>query len=121
MAISNFEIGAIFTIGDNVSPILREMAMQMEKLDGLAKNLQASMSEIATITAGLGDSFSSMNRRMTGTITRMERLTAATREYQAASASAMVESPILAGGGGRRGGGGYGGGRGRRGGGAEEE
>lgn len=92
-----FEVGSIFTIVDKASPVLKALAKQMAALNDLATKLQTSLSSIATVNVELGDTFSSINRRMTGTIGRMERLTTVTREYATVASAAAKGTFIAAG------------------------
>ena len=93
---STFETQSVFTILDKATPVLDSLAKKMGALNDLAKSLQTSFSAISAISLEMGDSFSSMNRRMTGTIGRMERLTVATRQYQSAAAAASEKNDVLA-------------------------
>ena len=93
---SIFETQSVFTILDKATPVLESLAKKMEGLNDFAKTLQTSLSAISTINVEVGDTFSSINRRMTSTIGRMERLTVATRQYQGAAAAASTQTGVLA-------------------------
>lgn len=99
-----FKVGSIFTIIDEASPVLKALAKQMTALNDLAAKVQTSLSAIVTVNAQLGDTFSAVNRRMTGTISRMERLAAVTKEYGSAATVAAAQGGVMATVGGRRGG-----------------
>lgn len=92
-----FETQSVFTILDKATPVLDSLAKKMEGLTDLAKTLQTSLSAISTINVEMGDTFSSVNRRMTSAIGRMERLTTATRQYQSVAETAAASTAALAG------------------------
>lgn len=45
MAVNSFEVGAIFAIKDQSTAVLREMAVSMERLEGLTKSATAALTE----------------------------------------------------------------------------
>lgn len=135
MGINSFEVGAVFTIKDQSTAILREMAAQIERIETLTKSatqaltefgkgvrigglvsrmnaLGESMTTVAAKSAELKSSFASdfetINAGLFSTVTMARELAAAMSEVGAAGV-AMSRSVAGASGGG--GGGGGGGGR----------
>ena len=74
MAINSFEVGAIFTIKDQSTAVLREMTAQMERLEGLTKSATAALTEF-----GKGV-------RIGGLVTRMNELGESMTKVAASSA-----------------------------------